>query len=594
MSSGAGVIVLAPVALAAGAALAVAAVPIAAVYGLYKGGQALYDVYAERAEERRRVAEAVVRARLKAEYDVEVTRIARQKQAAADLEVAPASVSHWSDQVGPDEARVMVTAARAAAARLERGVEEARAALAQDMTRLEAERKRRTALDQQADTLRIARRAGSVVSPTPTTPSLVRPAVAALAADNEAYATALRTQTAEVQAVQVRLAQAHGYQDLLARSAADSGATAPVVSRSTFPDLSVLEEAEQQLAEVLRGQERTRESLHEAFEETAVAEASRVFDLIRPPWTRGGASAEEPSWRTSLRSTVKDLLDRVGDLETPPGPVVEALAVIEASSEREARSAVTRATHALTGLERRRKMLDRVLQAAQELAEAAPVLRSEDLARRCAAVLAEVETHDSGWTDSELSDLLNVRIPGLHAELGTYVTEEARQERRRTAKRIAAGARDAVSAMRDVLDDSPSWQVIELDDSTRGAHLPTSTFTHGFIAREVGDLTTALLVRMDHDGRIETLHRNLRTAAGKPDEATQRVKCTQVANLIETVLAPTAQAAVGDEFVVNFTVDPGLQGTYRPTTSELGQMTGLDDEIRREAERMNPASRSLG
>jgi hypothetical protein len=578
MSSGAGVIVLAPlVPVAVG--VAAAAVPVAAVYGLYKGGQAVYRAYQEDAERRRRIAEAAEVARLRTEYDAVTDRIAQQEPAAAEVEVAPAAVRHWSAGFDATTARAVVAEARAARHKLEADVEQARADLARDLAQLETERRRRQVLDEQAAMLRVTRPAPARTDRL-TKPSAARAAAAEVTAENDQVAAALRSEQAQVQQVQARLAEALGYRDRLAHLAERSHVAHAAPASRHYPDLSVLEEARRHLADATQDQDAIRGALHDSYQEDGRRAAEQVFAAIRPYWeAEGPKTSPDRTRRAALRASVQRALERTGPLESLPASVAEALSAIEAGTEHEARDAVARANHDLEVLTRRRAMAARAHEAVVDLTERSAGVRSPDLARRCAAVQVDIQAHDGEWTDAKLSELLNVRVAGLRAELRAYAEAEALHEERTLAKYLTAKAKDAVAAMRGVLEDSASWQILELDESTHRSVLSEDRFVDGFIAREVGDLTTALLVRATHEGRIETFHQRLRGPAGMPDAETVRARCDQVATLIEETLGPTAQTAVGDEFTVKLTVDPGLQGTYRPTDAELDQMEHLDREI---------------
>jgi hypothetical protein len=581
MSSGAGAIVLAPVAVVGVVAVAALAVPAAAVYGLVKGGQVIYHALQEEAERRRRVAEAAEVAIAKAEFDqVMSKRHALDPQAEA-LEVASPPERVWGS---PDlsTAQGLVASAKADIERIEAGITQAEVELARQRARLAGEHERRTRLDEQADELRISRDAQLTVG-ADDRPSSTRASADAACEQNDRYAAALRTERAALDTVLARLAQAQGRRDHLARLAAGSGAEVRVADEPSFPGLSAREEAQRRLDIVTQDREAVKEALDDVHRAGAKAHEKRVFDAIRPVWSDDELTRTEETWRTALREHLTAKLHTLPKGSSIPREVTDALAVLESvGTEAPARAAVVAATKALGVAESHRRLVENARKDARDLTQSASVVRSADLARRCAELAADVEAHAPEWTDGELSEAINVRMPALRSEVVEAVADEQRRAVRMEGVLVRRASEQAVGAARELLDGDLSWQVIELSPERAKRMFPQEEgWVDGFLARQVGDLTTAVVVRATADGDLEVLHKNIRLPErGLPSAEEQAAGCARVTQLTDDALTPVIRQTLGDGFEVRLKVEPDRGSSWIPMASELAQMAEVDAGVK--------------
>lgn len=577
MSSGEGTIVLGlVVAPVAAAAVVAVALPVAAVYGAVKGGQALHEAHQRKAAERRRVADAAEVARLREQFDDALLRRAALNADAALLEVSVPELS-WDDDAGVVEARNLVDGTWSAMDRLEDDLASARAELARQRARLDAERQRRTALDQQATRLRVGP-AEPLLTGSDDRPSSARASADAARRANDAYAARLDEQESRLSGLLTDLAREQGRLTRRHRAAEDSGADIEAQPVQGYPDLSLVDEAEHQLAEVRAAAGGAKALLDARLRAKAADHAKAVTSAIRPLWDPAAPETGDEPWRIAARAELGRALASSGTGAGRMPEVAEAIAALEvAGDEREAVRAAAAAVASLEAESMRRGRVEAVAAAAAELAEEAQLIRSADLASRCVALAEEARTSTSAWSDARLSEVQSVQLPALRNEIAEYRAEEARQAERRRARRVAQAAARAVAGVRRAIEDSSSWQIIELQ---RPDHLiAPDVYVDGFLARQVGDLSSAILVRATEAGGVQVLHMAMNTGEGPAVAADQDRACAEISSLLITRIEPLIQATLGDEFSFSLDVDLTRRGTYRPTARELAQMHQLDASI---------------
>lgn len=574
MSSGEGAILLVALPLAA-AALAVA-IPVAAVYGAVKGGQALYEAHQRAAEERRRIAEAAEIAKQKQTFEQESERIRKLGKEASSLEVAAPPARSWNDTATLLEVRLLNAQLQDDIAQLEDDIAKAKAELARQKARLAGEMKRRATLDSHADALRIPQ-AQALVAGSTATPSIAKMSADAAQSSNDAYARTLKEEQAALDVVLAQLAQANGRRNRLIHEAGKEGASYLGMGELiAYPELSCRQEAQRQLDSVRQDRAKVKEALDDVFRDQAAQYANEVMRQTLPEWTEEELSRDNEPWRKSLRSQLQSAqADWPAEGPLPPS-VGQALGLLEtADIESDARPMVNQAIKDCESAVIRHKQIQQVIDQATTLAEAAASIRSATLARRCEEVLADVKAHDSAWDDTELNEYINVRIPALTAKIAEDTQAEQRNEEYRKQKRVKETTARAINYARDKIQDSPSWQIIELEHPDR--YFDPRDYVAGFMARQTGDMTSTILVRATTDGKVETVDMNIKTKSGLPSKEAQVSNCAEMTSAMENFIEPYIQESLPPDFAINMTFDTSSRGVYRPTDKELDSMMEFDE-----------------
>lgn len=512
------------------------------------------------AEERRAIAEAAEIAAAKERFDTALRSRRTLLRDAAALEVDAGPELRWASP-GVGQALTLANQAESGLARLGDEVDRARAELTRLRSRIAGEQHRRTQLDALADDLRVSRAAAAAPGPEDR-PSTARASADRAKSQNDDYAASLDAEQAALDAALAELSQTRGR---LAREIAADGGTVALPAAQSHPDVSRREEARRRL-----------DALRQIV-------ATDVFERIRPRWSDAELADEGPAWRGTSRASLDQAIASLPHGQAVPAEVVEALGDLEsAPDEGTARALVIRVTNVVATSTARAERARRAVDEARAIVAASAPVRSAHLAGRCADALADAEAKVGAWTDRELSELLNTRLPALRAELAAYTAEEERQASLLLKRQIARAASEAVDAARRFLLDDPSWQLIALDRPDES--FPSDEYVDGFLARPVGDTTTALMVRAKADGRIETLHKVIRDPkTGLPGPEVQDAGCARLTTFVQERLGPSVERSLDGAFSIEWSVERGKGSVYRPTASEWSRIQELD-ELHREDE----------
>jgi hypothetical protein len=357
-----------------------------------------------------------------------------------------------------------------------------------------------------------------------------------------------------------------------ANDAADAGPEEPTSSGG-----SVREELVRRLAEAVAAGDDAKAVLDAALRQEGADRARAITAAIRPALAAAEWSPDDAPWRAAARVELEGVLAASAPNVHGMAVVREAWRAVESAAQAaQALSAVAAVARAADAEALRLAQVEAVRAAATGLLAATAGVRSADLAGRCAQAAEDALTSCATAPPEELGRLLSSVFPALRAEVAGYEREEARQAERRRVRRIEEAARRAVRSVRTVLEDSPSWQVVALDKPDRlvvpGVHVD------GFLARQIGDRSSAVLIRAAADGGFQVEHLMV-VRPGGDAPADQETGCHAVTELMTDVIEPVVRGALGAEFTFSLRVDPERRGIYKPTAREQVSMDARDKEV---------------